>query len=146
MSSPVEGIPLYISGYRFNTPRPYGPHEGLDLRAMNRLWEPVNILSVADGDVVYAGNMRQSNLYEPSDYGNYVIVEHDNGLISWSCHLEYMTVQAGDRVLQGQMLGLAGSTGKSDGVHLHLNIQNPGAGLAGYIIDDALDPAPLLGL
>ena len=116
------------------------------MRAMNGSWEPVNILAVADGDVLYAGNMRQSNLSKPSDYGNYVIVQHDNGLISWSCHLEYMVVQAGHRVLQGWELGRAGSTGKSDGVHLHLNIQNPGAGLAGYIIDDALDPAPLLGL
>ena len=136
---------MYISGYSFNTPRPYGPHEGLDLRAMNRLWEPVNIISVADGDVIWASNLRRSNGL-PSDYGNYVIVQHDNGLISWSCHMEYMIVRAGDRVLLGQVLGGAGSTGKSDGVHLHLNIQLPGGGLSGYIINDALDPAPLLGL
>ena len=137
---------MFISGHHFNTPRPYGPHEGLDLRAMNRLWEPVNILAVAYGDVIYAGHMRQSNLNEPSDYGNYVIVQHDNGLISWSCHMEYYIVRAGDRVLLGQRLGGAGSTGKSDGVHLHLNIQLPGGGLSGYIISDALDPAPLLVL
>ena len=130
----------------FGVPRSWGPHEGLDLRAMNRLWEPVNILAVADGVVIYAGHMKQSDLREPSDYGNYVIVHHDNGLISWSCHLEYMIVRAGDRVLLGQRLGGAGSTGKSDGVHLHLNIQLPGGGLSGYIIGDALDPAPLLGL
>ena len=142
---------MYISGYSFNTPRPNYPawtnqlHEGLDLRAMNRLWEPVNIISVADGDVIWASNLRRSNGLL-SDYGNHVIVKHDNGLISWSCHLEYMTVMAGDRVLQKQRLGGAGSTGKSDGVHLHLNIQLPGGGLSGYIVSDALDPAPLLGL
>ena len=130
----------------FGVPRSWGPHEGLDLRAINRLWEPVNILAVADGDVIYAGHMRQSNLNEPSDYGNYVIVQHDNGLVSWSCHMEYMTVMAGDRVLLGQVIGGAGSTGKSDGVHLHLNIQLPGGGLSGYIIGNVLDPAPLLGL
>ena len=112
---------------------------------MNRLWEPVNILSVADGDVIWASNLRQSNGM-PSDYGTHVIIQHDNGLISWSCHLEYMIVRAGDRVLKGQVIGGAGSTGNSTAVHLHLTLQRPGSGLSGYIVSDVLDPAPLLGL
>ena len=81
------------------------------------------ILAVLDGDVIYAGNRRQSDPTKPSDYGNYVMVQHDNGLISWSCHLAYMLKKAGDRVLKGDRLGLAGDTGNSDGIHLHLTIQ-----------------------
>ena len=142
---------MFISGHHFNTPRPNYPtwtnqlHEGLDLRAMNRLWEPVNILVIADGDVIWASNLRQSDGLR-SGYGNHVKIQHDNGLISHSAHLANMAVRAGDRVLQGQVLGLAGNTGDSDGVHLHLNIVWPGHGLSGYIVSDVLDPAPLLGL
>ena len=113
---------------------------------MDGSWEPVNILAIADGVVVYAGNMMQSDPSEPSDYGNYVIIQHDNGLISWSAHLEYTGVSEGYRVTKGDVLGLAGSTGNSQGVHLHLTIQHPGHGLANFIVGDVLDPAPLLGL
>ena len=113
---------------------------------MDGSWEPVNILAIADGVVVYAGNMMQSDPSEPSDYGNYIIIQHDNGLISWSAHLEYMTTQAGNTVRMGDVLGLAGSTGNSTGIHLHLTLQWPGHGLSGFIVGDVLDPAPLLGL
>jgi len=137
----------------FGVPRDYdgdgvaeSRHEGLDLRAMDGSWEPVNILAIADGVVVYAGNMMQSDPSEPSDYGNYIIIQHDNGLISWSAHLENMVVSEGWTVDKGDVLGLAGSTGNSTGIHLHLTIQHPGHGLSGFIVGDVLDPAPLLGL
>ena len=142
---------MYVTN-SFRAPRPSYPdwtnklHEGLDLRAFDNDWAPVMIQTIADGDVIYAGNMRQSDPAKLSDYGNYVMVQHDNGLISWSCHLAYMLVKAGDRVLKGDRLGLAGDTGKSDGIHLHLTIQHPGHGLSGYIVSDVVDPAPLLGL
>jgi len=126
-------------------PREYGHHEGLDLAARDSDGEPVNILAIADGDVVWASNLRRSD-GEPSAYGNHVLIQHDNGLISWSAHLEYMVAFEGYRVTKGDVLGLAGSTGNSTGIHLHLTLQWPGHGLTGFIVGDVLDPAPLLGL
>ncbi len=142
--SPVEGIPLHMT-HPFDEPRSWGPHEGVDLRAKDSDGHPVNILAMAGGWVLHASNLRRDN-GQPSAYGNYVIVEHSNGYITWYCHLASMSVQAGDRVWQGDVLGRAGSTGRSTGVHLHLNIQKVGGGLSGYIINNVVDPADYLPL
>lgn len=54
--------------------------------------------------------------------GNYVLIDHGWGVFSGYAHLSEMTVQAGDRVTQGQLIGLSGNTGRSNGPHLHWEI------------------------
>jgi murein DD-endopeptidase MepM/ murein hydrolase activator NlpD len=44
------------------------------------------------------------------------------------------------------VVGRAGTTGRSTGVHLHFALQYFGHGLSGYVINDVVDPAPYLGL
>ncbi len=53
-------------------------------------------------------------------YGNMVIIDHGNGWQSLYAHLSQWNVNCGQSILQGQVLGLAGSTGRSSGPHLHL--------------------------
>lgn len=51
--------------------------------------------------------------------GNLLIVDHGMGLNSAFLHLSRIDVRAGDRVRQGQVLGLIGATGRATGPHLH---------------------------
>ena len=51
--------------------------------------------------------------------GNLVLIDHGMGLISSLMHLSKIEVKAGDRVLQGQEIGLVGMTGSATGPHLH---------------------------
>ena len=70
-----------------------------------------------------------SNLEE--NWGNYVIIEHGPGLYSCLAHLKKGSpvVEAGQRVEQGQVLGLCGNSGRSPYPHLHLQLQmHPFAG------------------
>lgn len=143
LENPVEGIGLVVTS-PFNVPRSYGPHEGIDLRATDEHWQPVNILAGEDGQVIRASDKKSDGT--PSAYGWHVILDHGDGWRTWYCHMERLYVQLGDLVEAGDPLGLAGSTGNSTGIHLHLNVQHIGHGLSGYVVADVLDPAPFLGL
>lgn len=59
-------------------------------------------------------------------YGNYILIDHENGEYSFLGHFRQGTVavHAGDRVTAGTFLGQCGNTGFSDTPHLHYHIQN----------------------
>ena len=59
-------------------------------------------------------------------YGNYVIISHINGYQSLYAHLHTATAKVGQRLNQGDKLGLVGSTGYSTGPHLHFTVYKNG--------------------
>lgn len=59
-------------------------------------------------------------------YGNRVVVDHGNGYRSLYAHLSNIYVSVGDKVSRGQLVGQMGTTGRSTGVHLHLEIHYKG--------------------
>ena len=59
-------------------------------------------------------------------FGNYVIINHINGYQSLYAHLHTATVKVGQRINQGEKLGLVGSTGYSTGPHLHFTVYKNG--------------------
>lgn len=74
-----------------------------------------------------------------SSYGNYVVVSHGRGNTTLYAHMSSRSVKEGDVVTQGQVLGISGSTGISNGPHVHYEITengqrvNPLDYLPGYI-------------
>lgn len=55
--------------------------------------------------------------------GNFVRIDHDNGVTTRSIHLSTRSVTAGQRVTAGQQIGLSGQTGSAaDGPHLHIEV------------------------
>lgn len=56
-------------------------------------------------------------------YGEYIVIKHDNGSQTLYGHASSVIVSAGDHVVQGQVIGYVGSTGKSTGSHLHFEIR-----------------------
>ena len=91
-------------------------HRGVDLRA--GLGDP--IYAVDGGVVVYAG-------WNDYGYGNLVVIDHGNGWQSVYGHLSQWNVTCGESVFQGNLIGLAGSTGRSSGPHLHFELRYNGA-------------------
>lgn len=61
-----------------------------------------------------------------STYGNYVVINHNNGYESLYAHLSRIDVTVGQVVEQGSSLGQMGSTGRSTGTHLHFEIHKNG--------------------
>ena len=72
------------------------------------------------------------------EWGNYVSVAGDDGMTVYYCHLSSRTVETGQRVEAGDIVGIEGSTGKSTGLHLHLEVRT-----AGY---DTVSAAEYIGI
>ena len=85
-------------------------HPGLDVDV--DLGAPVHV--TADGVVAEAG-------YHP-EYGNVVTVSHGFGIQTRYAHLQRFVVRQGTSVRRGQVVGHAGSTGRSTGTHLHYEV------------------------
>jgi len=69
--------------------------------------------------------------------GNFVVIDHGQGLLSLYLHLSKFSVKEGDSVAKGQEIGMSGGTGRATGPHLHLAVRWQGV---------YLDPQTLLKL
>ena len=61
-------------------------------------------------------------------YGKAVIIQHSDRQQTLYGHLSEVSVQAGQTIAQGTVIGLVGSTGNSTGPHLHFESRTPTAG------------------
>ncbi len=110
--------------------RSLGNHKGIDISGKNASGSLV--VAGASGIVTEAG-------YNSGGYGNYVKINHGNGIETLYAHMldNSLAVSAGDTVQKGQVVGQVGNTGYSFGAHLHFEVRINGV---------KVDPAPYLGL
>jgi len=85
-------------------------HTGWDVRA------PVGtpIMAMGAGTVAFAGLM--------DIRGNHVIIDHGYGIYSGYSHLSQVHVTRGQPITRGQIIGMTGNTGRSNGPHLHWEV------------------------
>jgi murein DD-endopeptidase MepM/ murein hydrolase activator NlpD len=86
-------------------------HQGLDFRVPSG----TEVAAVNSGRVILARPM----FFE----GNWVVIDHGQGLLTLYLHLSEFSVKEGDEVSKGQPIGLSGGTGRATGPHLHLAVR-----------------------
>jgi len=101
------------------------PHLGLDFRVPGGT--PVEAMN--DGTVLLARPL----YFE----GNFVVLDHGQGLLTIYMHLSQFKVKEGDQVKRGQVIALSGGTGRATGPHLHVGVRWQGT---------YLDPGALMRL
>ena len=89
-------------------------HKGIDFKA--NTGDPV--MAVADGVVSFAGVR--------SGYGNVVEIDHGNGYVTRYAHNSRLEHHVGELIRAGQEIAKAGSTGRSTGAHVHLEVWKNG--------------------
>ena len=114
----------------------YGVHNGIDI--VGQWYCCDHIVAHSDGVVVSCRKDETKNYSSGGSYGNYVKIKHDNGYYTLYAHLRYgsVTVNVGDRVKKGQVIGYMGNTGYSFGAHLHFEVRNTS--------DVKIDPTPYI--
>jgi len=101
------------------------PHKGIDIAAKSG----TPIYAVLDGVVVFSGVQ--------SGYGNVIVIEHPDFVMTVYAHNDRNLVALGDEVKKGQQIAEVGNTGKSTGPHLHFEYRIKG---------QAINPRKVLNL
>ena len=86
----------------------------------------IDIGAAAGATVIAADSGTVSVATYSSSYGNYVMIYHSNGTYTLYAHMSSLAVTAGQSVTKGDTIGYVGSTGWSNGPHLHFEIRNSG--------------------
>ena len=115
---PVPSCTLISSRFGYRVAPTTGAstyHGGLDIGA----GMGASIVAAGAGDVIYAG--------ANGGYGNCVMIDHGNGVVTVYAHMSSIGVSYGQYVTAGQYVGAVGSTGVSTGPHCHFEIRINGA-------------------
>jgi hypothetical protein len=110
--------PSYTYGSTANGTR--DPHHGVEFS--NASGTPVQ--AAAEGRVLFAGADSEA-VYSPwpNYYGNLVVLQHKDNLLTLYAHLSKIDVEEGQRVFVGEKIGEVGRTGVAIGSHLHFEVR-----------------------
>jgi len=114
---PVPGHYRILSpfGWRAST---NSQHNGIDI--VQRAGRPASDVDGARVVAVNSGRVKFASW--DGGYGNTVRIDHGNGIVTLYAHLRRIDVRVGQQVNRGQQIGLVGSTGNSQGPHLHFGV------------------------
>ena len=96
-------------------------HNGIDICRWGGT-SGANIVAVKDGTVEVAYHSGYNG-----GFGLYVVINHGNGVKTYYAHMSNVSVNVGDYVTQGKVIGQAGNTGYSFGAHLHFGVMVNGS-------------------
>ena len=113
-----ENLKSMVSGFGYRTDpftKARKMHEGMDFTAKTG----TPIFATGDGVVERADNTA-------SGFGNHIVIRHGFGYETLYAHLSRYKCRAGQRIQRGDIIGYVGSTGRSEGPHLHYEVHKNG--------------------
>lgn len=106
--------------------------------------EGTPVIATKNGTINYTyTGCRVGNQSCGGGYGNYIKIDHGDGIESLYAHLSEVLVENGETVVQGQIIGYSGNTGRSTGPHLHFEIRLNGTRVDPLDYVDPDNPRPI---
>jgi murein DD-endopeptidase MepM/ murein hydrolase activator NlpD len=123
MRSPIDGARMTS---------PFGPRKH-PILGYSRMHQGIDFGAPIGTPVYAAGDGVVERAEKKGGYGNYILIHHDDGYDTAYAHLQAFAdgIRPGERVRQGEVIGLVGTTGLSTGPHLHYEV---------HVNDEAVDP------
>jgi murein DD-endopeptidase MepM/ murein hydrolase activator NlpD len=106
-------------------------HQGIDIYTWPYSWKMVDedgleVVAASGGQIIYKNDGEYDrNCSFNNNQWNAVYIKHNDGSVAWYGHLKNGSLTAknvGDTVIQGEYLGIVGSSGNSTGPHLHFEV------------------------
>lgn len=91
-----------------------------------RVHEGIDYVAEAGADVMAADDGIVYETGYSTEHGNYVVLLHQNGEMTYYCHCKDITVSQEEHVRRGDKIATVGSTGRSTGAHLHFALSRDG--------------------
>lgn len=134
-SQPAQGVMPVLGGAVVSSR--FGPRRNpLDVNGRQQNHDGIDFAAPAGSPIVAsaAGTVKRVGK-DPNGYGNFVEVEHSNGLVTRYAHASSINATVGQQVNAGDPIAAVGSSGKSTGPHLHFEVLRDGK---------AIDPTSFL--
>ena len=127
----TKGVCVVTANYKDPNYAGYGTHWGIDIAPQTNKNATYNILAVQSGTVTVSEFDNSG-----TGRGNYIRINHANGVVTTYMHLETRLVKVGDKVTTGTVIGYMGNSGASLGKHLHFGVRiNSTNGINGTDVD-----------
>ncbi|NMM48513.1 M23 family metallopeptidase [Flammeovirgaceae bacterium KN852] len=113
-------------GFDFKITAKFNKHVKIPSKNIDKIHGGIDIGAKEGTPIIASGSGIVAISEMKGDWGNLVVLDHGNGIITKYAHMQKLAVRKGEEVTEGDVIGYVGSTGKSTGPHLHYEVHKDG--------------------
>ncbi|MGT2426429.1 M23 family metallopeptidase [Amnibacterium kyonggiense] len=121
-SLPVVAAPAWMKPVDGHLGDPFGPRPEQPVPGVSLFHRGQDIIAPCGTPIRAAASGTVTTATYWGTYGNWILIDHGDGVAVGYAHESQILVHVGQRVAVGQVIGLVGQTGAATGCHLHLEI------------------------
>ncbi|GAA4735988.1 hypothetical protein GCM10025783_02540 [Amnibacterium soli] len=127
IASPVEAVGAgWMKPVQGHLGDPFGPRPEQPVPGVNLFHRGQDVVAACGAPIRAAASGTVEAATYWGTYGNWILVDHGDGVAVGYAHESRMLVSVGQHVSEGQLIGLVGQTGAATGCHLHLEVHLSG--------------------
>jgi hypothetical protein len=126
---PVAAAPAWMKPVQGHLGDPFGPRPEQPVPGVSLFHRGQDIVAPCGAQIRAAASGTVTAATYWGTYGNWILIDHGDGVAVGYAHESQMLVSVGQKVKEGQVIGLVGQTGAATGCHLHLEVHINGVAI-----------------